>query len=339
MSEKQNIPLVDLKANYQVIKDEVDAAIHKVIDQCSFIQGPAMKTFEANFAEWIGTEACVGVGNGTDAIELACFIAGIGEGDEIITQANTFVATCLGASNVDADIVLVDCTEDTMMIDVTQIEAKITDKTKAIIPVHLYGHPADMDAIMDLAKKHNLLVIEDCAQAHGAEYKGKRVGTFGDLSTFSFYPGKNLGAYGDGGAVCTNNNEYAEALRLWRNWGSKIKYHHDSKGGNSRLDSIQAAVLDVKLQYMNDWNESRRVSAADYTAKLEGVGDLVMPVVADDCLPVWHLYVVRTDHRDELKDFLNENGVGAGIHVKKETGKKGRRNLNKTDLFVHVIVV
>lgn len=309
----KNIPLVDLKANYRRIRAEVTEAMANVCENTAFVLGPQVKAFEERYAKWVGTKHCIGVNSGTDAILLALKFLEIGEGDEVITQGNTFIATVLGISNVGATPVLVDH-DEFYRIDVEKIEAKITAKTKAIMPVHLYGLCSDMDPILELAKKHNLYVIEDASQAHGAYYKGKRAGSMGDASCFSFYPGKNLGAYGDAGALCTNNDELATKVQWWRSWGAKKKYHHELKGGNSRLDTMQAVVLDVKLKYMDDWNTARRKAAELYGKKLQGIGDLILPETPRESVHVWHLYVVRTEKRDALLEFLNKCGIGAGIH-------------------------
>ena len=311
---RENIPLVDLKANRAGIQEEVHEAIDAVWESCCFIGGPEVAKFEHDFATYVGSKDCIGVNSGTDALILAFKALDIGIGDEVITQGNTFVATALGISNNGAHVVLCDINPDTKTIDCTKIEALITSKTKAICPVHLYGHPADMDQIMCIARKHDLHVIEDCAQAHGAKYKGKRVGSFGDASTWSFYPAKNLGAWGDAGAVTTNNEKVSAFLRNWRSWGSKVKYHHNLKGGNSRLDTVQAAVLSVKLRHLDDCNAKRCAIAARYSKLLAGLGDLTLPVVSANVEPVWHLYVVETTKRDDLLKHLNSNGVGAGIH-------------------------
>lgn len=310
---KLNIPLVDLKANYRRIKGEVIEAMTDVMENTAFVLGPHLKRFEDNYAKFCGTKYCMGVNSGTDSIFLALKHLGVGPGDEVITQANTFVATVASISNTGATPILVDHDEYYMM-DVDQIEAKITPKTKCIMPVHLYGQMADMDRILEIAKKHNLLVAEDASQAHGALYKGRRAGSFGDAGCFSFYPGKNMGAYGDGGAIVTNNEELATRIQWWRSWGCKVKYHHEIKGGNSRLDCIQAVVLDIKLKYIDSWNARRREIADLYSQKLVGVGDFLLPKVRSENVSVWHLYVVRTEYRDEILKFLNGLGIGAGIH-------------------------
>jgi len=308
-----SIPLVDLRANYLSIKDEVWAGMRDVVEKTAFVLGPHVKKFEDEFAAWCGMKYCLGLNSGTDALYLAVKFFDIGEGDEVIVQGNTFIASVLAISNNGATPVLVDHDEH-YMIDVNKIEAAITPRTKAIMPVHLYGNVADMDPIMDIAKRHNLRVIEDASQAHGALYKGKRAGAIGDCGCFSLYPGKNLGAYGDAGCLITDNEELATRINWWRNWGAKKKYHHELKGGNSRLDTIQAAVLSVKLKYMDSWNGRRAELAAYYSEKLKGVGDFVTPVIAEGVTSVWHLYVVRTAKRDELLKFLNKSGIGAGIH-------------------------
>lgn len=312
------IPLVDLKSNYNRMKKEIDASIADVLQSCYFIGSPHVKQFEKNFATFIGTKHCIGVNSGTDALILAMKFLGIGPGDEVIVQANTFIATCLGVSNNGADIVLVDNDPDTYMIKIDEIEKKITTKTKAIIVVHLYGSMPDMDAICNIAKKNNLLLIEDAAQAHGATFKGQRAGSFGDVGCFSFYPGKNLGAFGDGGAIVTNNDELSEKIKWWRSWGAAKKYHHEIKGGNSRLDSIQAAVLNVKLKYIDQFNSEREQHAKMYTNLISNHDNLKnivkLPSVIKEVVPVWHLYVLQVDKRDELLKHFHDNGIGAGIH-------------------------
>lgn len=304
-----NIPFLDLKQNYRNVKDEVNDAIQDVLTNASYINGPIVSTFENNFAKYIGTKYAVGVSNGTTALEVALKVLDLKEGDEVITQANTFIATVLAISSCQATPVLVDCDDDFMM-DVSKIESKITNKTKAIIPVHLYGYTANMTEIMILAKKHNLFVIEDCAQAHGSKHNGQIAGTFGDLACFSFYPGKNLGAYGDAGAVCTNNFELKEKMEYYRNLGSKIKYHHETLGTNARLDSIQAAILNVKLRYLSTYNRCRNRLANTYCERL--TDKLLKPKYDPDA--IYHLYVVRTDKRDELQQYLREQGIETGVH-------------------------
>ena len=321
-----NIPLVDLKANLATIRPEIDAAITSVVNSCYFVGSPHVKQFESEFAGYIGTSHCIGVNSGTDALILALKMLGVGPGDEVITQGNTFVATCLGASQNGATVVLCDVDSQTHTMDPQAMAKLITSKTKCIIPVHLYGQCCEMDAIMDIAQRHNIKVVEDTAQAHGALYKGRRAGSIGDVGCFSFYPGKNLGAFGDGGAICTNDDEIARRVIEWRSWGAKKKYVHEVKGGNSRLDSIQAAVLSVKLKYLDDWNEQRRNAANKYvqtlsvlSAEWEGQGiatglELPQCVGSDKTRHVWHLFCVQVHDRDNLLKFLHSKGVGAGIH-------------------------
>ncbi len=307
------IPFVDLQAQYQQIAAEVNPAVQSVMDSCAFILGPDVQKFEEAFADFCDVKYAVSVDSGTSAIELALRAFEIGPGDEVIAPANTFIATVLPITQLGATPVLVDQDADTYTIDVSQIEAAITEKTRVIMPVHLYGQPADMDPILEIAKKHDLIVIEDAAQAHGVRYKGKRVGGFGHAAAFSFYPGKNLGAYGDGGAVVTNDAATDDKLRLLRNYGQRVKYHHEEIGFNHRLDSIQAAVLRVKLQYLDEWNAARRRHAADYTRLLQGLG-VHPPMVPDYSEPIWHLYVIRVQDRDGFQAFLKERNIDLGIH-------------------------
>ncbi len=264
------IPFVDLKAQYASIKPEVDAAILGILESCQFTLGSEVEKFEEEFAAYCSAKLGVGVNSGTSALHLALLAAGIGPGDEVITVPFTFVATVAAIHYVGATPVFVDIAPDTFTMDPAGLESAITPRTKAILPVHLYGHPADMDPILELAKKHGLIVIEDAAQAHGAEYKGRRAGSMGDMGCFSFYPGKNLGAYGEGGMVITNDPEYARKIRMLRDWGAEKKYHHVLKGYNFRLEAIQAAVLRVKLKYLEKWTEARRAAAAYYDEKLRG---------------------------------------------------------------------
>jgi len=310
------ILFVDLKAQYDSIKDKIDEAIQNVLNTTSFIMGEELKKFEVEFAIFCGVKHAIGVANGSDALILALRACGIREGDEVITVPHTFVSTAEAISNVGGKVIFVDIDPKTYTIDVTKIEEKITERTKAIIPVHLYGQPANMDPIMELAKKYNLKVIEDAAQAHGAEYKGKKVGSIGDVACFSFYPGKNLGAYGDAGMVVTNNEEIAEKIKLLRNHGRMTKkYEHDIEGYSSRLDNLQAAILRVKLRYLNKWNESRRKNAKKYNELLTNIGGIITPYEADYAKHVYHLYVISTDKgRDKLREELKSKGVATGIH-------------------------
>jgi len=308
-----NIPFVDLQTQYQGLQPEVDAAVLAVMQRGDFILGGAVTEFEKAFAAYCGAKHCIGVDSGYSALELIIRAYDIGPGDEVITAANTFIATTLGISNAGATPVLVDCDPETYNIDVNKIEAAITPRTKAVMPVHLYGQPADMDAICAIARKHNLYVFEDAAQASGARYKGRMAGSLGDAAAFSFYPGKNLGAYGDGGAVTTNDADIAEKIRLLRNIGQKVKYFHEVKGYNSRLDTMQAAVLGVKLPHLDDWNASRRRAAATYADLLADL-PLVTPTTVDYAEHIFHLYVIRVSDREALMEYLKKAGVATGLH-------------------------
>ena len=306
------IPFVDLKAQYYSIKEEIDQAISSVIEDSAFIGGKYTKTFEENFLHYIGVKNCLGVGNGTDALYIALKALGVSHGNEVITAANTFIATSEAITLTGAKVKFVDCNEKDYNIDVHKLELAITDKTKVIIPVHLYGQPVQMDKIMAVAKKHNLYVVEDAAQAHGAEYQGQRIGTIGDMACFSFFPGKNLGAYGDAGAIATNNDELATKARMIANHGRIEKYNHEFEGTNSRLDGLQAAILDVKLKHLDKWIERRRAIAEMYNA---GLKDIVMtPSVMPDVKHVYHLYVIRIKSRERVKELLSEKGIATGIH-------------------------
>jgi dTDP-4-amino-4,6-dideoxygalactose transaminase len=309
------IPFVDLKAQYESIKGEIDAAMAAVIRNAAFIGGPAVKDFEEAFARYTGANYCVGLANGTDAIYVALRTLGIGPGDEVITVANTFIATSEAIKMAGAQVVFVDVDPKTYNIDVRRIEDKITARTKAIIPVHLYGQPADMDPIRAIAAKHGLKVIGDAAQAHGATYKGQPIAKLADITTYSFYPGKNLGAYGDAGAVVTDNEEWAAAARMIANHGRTKKYDHDFEGINSRLDGLQAAVLGVKLRHLERWTEQRRANAYRYNEALEGLG-LITPSELPGVRAVYHLYVVRVPSasRTDLQQHLKTHGIDTGIH-------------------------
>ncbi|HXJ43221.1 MAG TPA: DegT/DnrJ/EryC1/StrS family aminotransferase, partial [Bryobacteraceae bacterium] len=305
--------LVDLKAQYETICDEITEAIKSVIESSAFVGGDAVREFEKEFAAYCDVKACVGVGNGTDAIYLVLRALGIGTGDEVITVAHTFIATSEAISMTGARPVFVDIREDTMLMDPALIEKAITPRTKAIVAVHLYGQPCDMDAIMQIAERHGLKVIEDAAQAHGARWRGRRVGSIGDAACFSFYPGKNLGAFGDAGAVVSNDVELLEKVRMLANHGRLEKYTHKIEGVNSRLDGLQAAILRVKLRHLDNWNESRRRHADFYFEALTG-GDLQMPVVHEHAEPVWHLFVVRVSDRAGLQASLKQEGIATGVH-------------------------
>ncbi|MCP5099454.1 MAG: DegT/DnrJ/EryC1/StrS family aminotransferase, partial [Chloroflexi bacterium] len=291
-----------------------DSAIHRVLDKGDYVLGQAVREFEKDFAAYCEAEFAIGVDSGYSALELAMVALGIGAGDEVITQANTFMATALAIHNIGAKPVLVDIDPDTYLLDPSLIEAAITPATKAIMPVHLYGQPSDMGPIMAIAEKHGLLVVEDAAQAHGSRYNGKRIGGIGHAAGFSFYPGKNLGAYGDGGAVVTNDPDVAEKIVMLRNLGMKVKYHHEIKGFNNRLDTVQAAVLGVKLRHLDGWNVGRRQVAAWYEEELAGT-PVVTPKVADNVEHVYHLYVVRVPgNRETLMASLQEAGIASGLH-------------------------
>lgn len=307
------VPFLELKSQYAAIKPAIDAAIARVLERAWFIMGAELEAFEAAFAAACGARFCVGVGNGTEALHLALRALDVGPGDEVITVAHTFIATALAISWTGARPVFVEVDPATYTIDVEQVAAVITPRTKAILPVHLYGQPADLGPLIELAQSRGLQVLEDCAQAHGARYGGRVVGTFGEIGSFSFYPGKNLGAYGDGGALVTDDAALAERLRLLRNYGQTGKYHHVTQGYNSRLDELQAAVLSVKLGYLDAWNARRRALAARYDALLAD-HELILPQRARDRDHVYHLYVVRSRQRDALQRHLASQGIGTLIH-------------------------
>lgn len=307
------VPFVDLKAQYRSIKSEVNAAIQGVLDSCQFTLGDEVAAFESEFSAYCRSPFGIGVNTGTSALHLALLAAGVGRGDEVITVPFTFVATVSAIDYTGATPVFVDIDPTTFTMDVAQIEAAITPRTRAIVPVHLYGQPADMDPIMQLARDHGLVVVEDACQAHGAEYKGRRVGSIGDLGCFSFYPGKNLGAYGEGGMVTTADPGHARTIRMLRDWGAEKKYHHELKGYNFRLEGIQGAVLRVKLRYLDRWTDARRAAASRYGAAFEGSG-IPTPDEAAYARHVRHLYVVRTDDRQAWQEALGAQGIQTGIH-------------------------
>lgn len=313
MSEKLRIPFVDLEAQYKTLSREINAAIQGVLDRSDYVLGEEVRQFEEDFAKFIGTAHAVGVGSGLDALELALRAYGIGAGDEVVTVANTFIATVLAIIAVGARPVLVDIDPATYNIHPSAIEAAITSRTRGIIPVHLYGQPADMDSILVIARKHNVIVVEDAAQAHGAMYAGRRIGAYGNAAAFSFYPGKNLGAYGDGGMVVTNDADIAETIRQLRNYGQRMKYEHVVAGTNSRLDTMQATVLRVKLPYLDQWNGARQENAATYSSLLAN-GPFELPQVAPQRTHVFHLYVVQTENRSRVLEFLSARGIATGIH-------------------------
>lgn len=309
-----NVPFLDLKAQYLPIKDEIHAALDSVLDKTAFAGGPFVAQFEKEFAKFCGTEQAVGVGNGTDALWMALLALGVGPGDEVITVPDTFIATCEAISYCGATPVFVDVDEKSYNMNPALLEAAITPKTKAIIPVHLFGQMADMDPIMEIAKKRKLSVIEDASQAHGALYKGKLAGSIGDAGCFSFYPGKNLGAYGEAGAVVTNNTTLADKMRVLRDHGSSKKYYHQVIGWNARMDGFQGAVLSVKLKYLPQWNDGRRKNAALYNQLLAGTEGIIAPTEMAYAKHIYHVYALRVKDRDSLISALGEKGIGTNVH-------------------------
>jgi len=309
-----NVPFLDLNAPYRELKNELDSAYQRVMDSGWFIMGAEVEAFEREFAAYCGVRHCIGVGNGLEALHLILRAYGIGQGDEVIVPANTYIATWLAVSYTGAMPVPVEPDSRTYNLDPNLLEAAITSNTKAIMPVHLYGQPAEMDPIIQIAEKYNLKVIEDAAQAHGSLYKGRLSGSIGHASGFSFYPVKNLGALGDAGAIVTNDDELAENVRMLRNYGSKVKYVHDVKGFNSRLDEMQAAFLRAKLIHLNQWNERRQKIAAYYLEHLANLPSLTLPYAPAWIAPVWHIFVIQTPRRDSLQQFLKSRGVGTLIH-------------------------
>jgi dTDP-4-amino-4,6-dideoxygalactose transaminase len=307
------IPFLDLGASYQELKPEIDAAVSHILESGWYILGPEVEAFESEWAAYCDAKHAVGVANGLDALTLALRALDIGPGDEVIVPSNTYIATWLAVTCVGATPVPVEPVVATHNIDPARIEAAITSQTRALLPVHLYGQPADMDPILNIASRHGLRVIEDAAQAHGAHYKGQRIGAHGDVVCWSFYPGKNLGALGDAGAITTNDAALAERVALLRNYGSRQKYVNEEAGVNSRLDTIQAAVLRVKLRVLEEWTERRRAMAAAYTEGLLESG-LILPYVPEWANPAWHLYVVRTSDRDRLQGHMTKSGIGTQIH-------------------------
>lgn len=310
------IPFVDLKQQYNFHKDAFDKAMSDVCGAGAYVLGPEVSRFEKRFAEYLGVAETIGVASGTDALRLSCKALGIGLGDEVLIPANTFIATALAVYDLGATIVPVDVDPETYLLDLSDAESRITENTKAIIPVHLYGQCLDMDAIAEFTKKHNLLLVEDACQAHGAEWKGRRAGGFGATGCFSFYPAKNLGAFGDGGLISTNDPELARNLRLLRAYGSIEKYIHEIPGTNSRLDSIQAAVLNVKLDFLDKWNSGRFHAACRYSELLEGIDDVKTPAFDknDPERHVFHLYIIQCEHREELMSQLGSRDIQCGIH-------------------------
>jgi dTDP-4-amino-4,6-dideoxygalactose transaminase len=308
------VPYLDLKAQHAPLRGAIDTAIAEVVDEAAFAGGPFVARFEADFAAYCNCPYAIGVGSGTEALWLSLLALGIGLGDEVITVPNSFMATAEAITYCGAKPVFVDVDESTYTMDPTALSKALTARTKAIIPVHLFGQPADMDPIVEFARQHSLFVIEDAAQAHGAEYKGRRVGTLGDAACFSFYPGKNLGAFGEAGAVVTKRTELQDKIRILRDHGQVRKYYHSMIGWNCRMDGIQAAVLRVKLQHLEKGNELRRSHAAQYDRALDRVQGVVTPVQSDCVRHVYHIYAILVQDRDELMRRLGENGVGCGVH-------------------------
>ncbi len=308
------VPFLDLKATYHELRDDLDAAYRRVMASGRYILGEELTAFESEFADYCGVKHCIGTGNGLDALHLILRAMDIGPGDEVIVPAHTFIATWLAVTYAGAVPVPVEPLPTTYTIDPERIEEAVTPRTRAIIAVHLYGQPADMDPIRDVARRHGLKVIEDAAQAHGARYKGRRTGSLGDAAGFSFYPGKNLGAFGDGGAVTTDDDTLAHRVRTLRNYGSEVKYLNELKGFNSRLDELQAAFLRVKLTRLDAWNERRRMVAKRYREDLASVAGVALPHVPGWAEPVWHLFVIRTPQRDLLQRRLADRGIETLIH-------------------------
>ena len=309
----KNIPFLDLRAAYLELKEQIDAAVARVLDSGWYILGPEVDSFETDWAAYCGARDAVGLANGLDALTLGLRALNIGPGDEVIVPSNTYIASWLAVTAVGAKLVPVEPDPRTYNIDIKAVEHAITSKTRAIMPVHLYGQPVDLDPLLSIARQHGLSVIEDAAQAHGARYKGLRIGAHGDVVCWSFYPGKNLGAMGDGGAITTNRSDIAETVRILRNYGSREKYVNELSGTNSRLDPLQAAILRVKLSYLDEWTDRRRALAALYSSELQDT-EIVLPHVPEWADPAWHLYVVRTQKREALQLALTKAGIGSLIH-------------------------
>jgi dTDP-4-amino-4,6-dideoxygalactose transaminase len=310
---RKPIPFLDLHAASAELRTEIDTAIARVVDRGQFLLGKELEAFETEFANCVGVKHCIGVGNGLDALHLSLRALGVGPGDEVLVPGNTYIATWLAVTYAGAKPVPIEPDNRTYNIDPEKLEAAVTGRTRAIIPVHLYGQPADMDPILEMARKHGLWVLDDAAQAHGARYKGQRVGGLGDITGWSFYPGKNLGAFGDGGAVTTNDGELAGRVRILRNYGSRTKYFNEVQGFNSRLDEIQAAVLRIKLKHLDEWNNRRVRIASLYARELKDSG-LILPYVPEWAEPVYHLFVVRSKQRDALRQHLEKAGIESLIH-------------------------
>ncbi|MEK7234397.1 MAG: DegT/DnrJ/EryC1/StrS family aminotransferase [Elusimicrobiota bacterium] len=308
------VPYLDLKAQYSAIRPEIDKVVSKVIVDSAFIGGPFLKAFEEEFCQYCGTAMAVGVSNGTDAVRLALLACGVGPGDEVITVPNTFIATSEAITMTGAKVKFVDIDPQSRNMDVRLLEAALTPKTKALLPVHLYGRPADMNPILEIAKAKGLRVVSDGAQAHGARYRDRGIGQYGDATTFSFYPGKNLGAYGDAGAVITDDAEIARKIRMLRDHGRTKKYEHEIEGFNCRMDGIQAAVLSVKLRYLDGWTELRQKHAARYCSLLRDIPEIQLPLEDSDTSSVHHIFAIEVDRRDEVQAQLQAGGIETGIH-------------------------
>lgn len=308
------VKFLDLVSQYNSIKDEIDIAIKSVIENAAFIGGEHVSEFEKNFAQYCEANYCVAVGNGTDALEIAIEALNLPSGSEIIVPANSFIASSEAVTRQGHKVVFADCDSESYVLSIDDVHKRITPKTKAIIAVHLYGHPCDMDLLKLIANEYNLKIIEDCAQAHGAEYKGSKIGSIGDIAAFSFYPGKNLGAYGDGGAITTNCEVLAKKCRMIANHGRIAKYDHEFEGRNSRLDGIQAAILNVKLKYLDDWTNKRIELANLYISELSDLKQIQLPTKKDWAKQVYHLFVIRTDERNKLNEYLKEKNIQTGVH-------------------------
>ena len=308
------VPFLDLKAQHAPLIEKFDRAIHEVIESSAFAGGPFVEKFEEEFAAFCGSTYAIAVGNGTDALWLALLALGIGEGDEVITVPNTFIATAEAITYCKARPVFVDVDQDTFTMNPAELEKSLTKRTKAIIPVHLFGQPADMDPILDFARANGLFVVEDAAQAHGAEYRGRKAGTMGDAGCFSFYPGKNLGAFGEAGAIVTNDPELRKQIQMLRDHGQSRKYYHSMMGWNCRMDGIQAAVLSIKLGHLNEANSLRRKHALEYNQAFAGIDEVLTPLEAKYARHVYHVYAVRVRERDAIMRHLQEKGVGCAVH-------------------------
>jgi dTDP-4-amino-4,6-dideoxygalactose transaminase len=325
------VPFLDLKAHHAPLTEEFDRAIREVIERSAFAGGPFVEKFEEEFAAFCGSSYAIGVGNGTDALWLALLALGIGEGDEVITVPNTFIATAEAITYCKARPVFVDVNQDTFTMNPAELEKSLTERTKAIIPVHLFGQPADMDPILEFARANGLFVVEDAAQAHGAEYKGRKAGTMGDAGCFSFYPGKNLGAFGEAGAVVTNDPELRNQIQMLRDHGQSRKYHHTTMGWNCRMDGIQAAVLSIKLGHLDEANSLRRKHALEYNRVFAGIDEIRTPFEAKYARHVYHVYAIRVQERDEIRRHLQEKGVGCAVHYPVPVHLQGAsRNLGYT---------